>query len=425
MPMTDDGFVFTDADNAVSLNLWAYSSFIGVGCCAIALICIGAVIAHSDSRKHLDRVSFRLVAWALLANMIFGVANGCAGMAPSGMRCTIAVWVVLLTLHLSTFLLFSVALNLQLVLVHGVNGQKMEKWYYICSISLALALTIPPLAAKQYGYDALTDACWYANSDSHERLKWQISTQIFWSVACAFGELVTFITVLVHMLRHQVMHGHVRSRSMSTGTRSRSASVDGQTVPKPPVNVYRGVIMRIALYPFASLVINSITVACDLYASVSDGITTEIAYRVLLLNDFCYGGRSIVYALLAITDPALVRALKSLWRAALSKTDASSNDSSTGAPKTTNMTQTQITVHIELNEIRQLDDGTTIPSSPTLKPMGSDDMPAVTSKDMDSEYDPAMARLEGMRRAQIERAMDMRQEAQERKQERRDFKRQI
>ncbi|KIY72352.1 hypothetical protein CYLTODRAFT_486382 [Cylindrobasidium torrendii FP15055 ss-10] len=170
---------------------------------------------------------------------IFGIANGCAGLTPSGMRCTVTVWIVLLTLQISTFLLFSVALNLQLVLVHGINGQRMEKWYYICSVSLALGLTIPPLAAKQYGYDSLTDACWYSNSNNNQRLIWQISTQIFWSVACAFGELVAFIIVLVHMLRHQASFPppcsclHYTKRIPPGLTRSCTIALDvnGNTLP--------------------------------------------------------------------------------------------------------------------------------------------------------------------------------------------------
>ncbi|KIY65767.1 hypothetical protein CYLTODRAFT_424065 [Cylindrobasidium torrendii FP15055 ss-10] len=430
MPSMDSGYLLTEADNAISLKLWAYSSFVGGGLCALVLLIIGAVLLHPESRKHLDRVSFRVMAWALLANMVFGIANGCAGLTPTGTGCTVEVWVVQLTLQLSTFLLFCVALNLQLVLVHGINGQKMEKYYYICSVSLAMALTIPPLAAKQYGYDELTDACWYASSDRTERLRWQVSTQILWSIICSVGELVTFATVLYHMLRHQVLHGHARSRSISTvGTRSRAGSVDAHNLPKPPANVYRGVIMRIALYPLASLVINSITVACDLYASVSSGVKTRTAFRILLLNDFCYGGRSVVYALLALSDPALVRALTTLWRVAMNKTDATSNDTSTGGPKT-NLSQTQITVHIELNEIRQLDDGTQLPPTQSLKDMANSDMSnASISKDMEAEsgvtFDANATRLENMRRAQIGRAMDMRQEAQERKQERKDFKKQI
>src|ERR1700730_11548764 len=40
----------------------------------------------------------------------------------------------------------------RLVIVHGLNGNKMEKWYLLGSAVLALGLNIPPYALGQYGY---------------------------------------------------------------------------------------------------------------------------------------------------------------------------------------------------------------------------------------------------------------------------------
>ncbi|KAF8918859.1 hypothetical protein CPB85DRAFT_1249199 [Mucidula mucida] len=350
-------------------------------------VILGAMI-HPDARRQLDRVSFRIMTYALVANMIFGIASTASGLQEhGGTSCDVSMWLLMLTLELSTFLLFCIALNLQLVLVHGVDGQAMEKWYYIGSVSAALAVTVPPFAAHQYGYasikgtrlhvdwqfswDPLNSACWYTSSDISTRLRWQVSTQIIWSIGSAVGEIIMFFTVLAYMIRHQVIHGQaVRSRSLSTGTRSRANSASGTAkVPAQHVKTYRGVIMRIALYPLASLIINAITVACDLHATLTTGVSSATAYNMLLLNDFCYGGRPIVYALLAATDPSLVRAVKSLWRSVWGKSDITSGDTSTGGPKTnpSTMSQGQITVHIELNEMRQLDDGTPVPASPAVK----------------------------------------------------------
>jgi hypothetical protein len=39
----------------------------------------------------------------------------------------------------------------RLVIVHGLNGNKMEKWYLLGSAVLALGLNIPPYALGQYG----------------------------------------------------------------------------------------------------------------------------------------------------------------------------------------------------------------------------------------------------------------------------------
>jgi hypothetical protein len=40
----------------------------------------------------------------------------------------------------------------RLVLVHGVNGQKLEKYYLLGTTILSLALNVPTMALHQFGY---------------------------------------------------------------------------------------------------------------------------------------------------------------------------------------------------------------------------------------------------------------------------------
>ncbi|VDB94488.1 unnamed protein product [Peniophora sp. CBMAI 1063] len=75
-------------------------------------------------------------------------------------------------------------------------------------------------------------------------------------------------------------------------------------------HTYANVILRIAIYPFASCVINLTMIGSVIPATSTDGIRNANDYRILLLSDFIYGGRAVVYALLAATDPALVRAVR-------------------------------------------------------------------------------------------------------------------
>lgn len=39
----------------------------------------------------------------------------------------------------------------RLVVAHGINGQRMEKFYLIGSAAMSAILTVPPYAAGQYG----------------------------------------------------------------------------------------------------------------------------------------------------------------------------------------------------------------------------------------------------------------------------------
>ncbi|KIY65743.1 hypothetical protein CYLTODRAFT_53294 [Cylindrobasidium torrendii FP15055 ss-10] len=288
---------FTYEQNKMATEVWLYSSFAGAACCALVLLMIGILFLHSESRAQLDRVSFRLLTCSLLANMAFCIASGSIGLVNEDYwGCGASVMLIVLTLHISTFLLFCIALNLYLVIAHKANGHSVEQWYYICSVCIALMLSLPPFLANQYGWDEIIGGCWYSNRrDMAERIRWQVATQLFWSIACSFGEFVGFVTVFMHMLNHHLAF----SRAVVPNRGDLHYTV-----------TYRGVIIRIALYPFASLILNCITVACDIHGTVtsnSHSAATANTYRVRLLNDFCYGGRGIVYAALSISDPVVAR----------------------------------------------------------------------------------------------------------------------
>lgn len=53
-------------------------------------------------------------------------------------------WLIQLFLGVANWFVLCIALNLQLVLVHSVNGLALEKYYIIIPIVLNLATTLPP-----------------------------------------------------------------------------------------------------------------------------------------------------------------------------------------------------------------------------------------------------------------------------------------
>ncbi|KAJ3739087.1 hypothetical protein DFH05DRAFT_1407764 [Lentinula detonsa] len=284
---------------AITSNLlWAVTSAVGAGLCFLVLLAISAVWWHPTSRPHLDRVSFRIVMIALFANMIFGIASAVGGtMTHGGFLCGFSIFVLQWTLQISSFLLFSIALNLQLVVVNGFNGQNLEKFYIIVSLVFATVLTVPPYAANQYGWDPLEQDCWYKNDNLGQRLAWQISTQMAWTAITALGEIIASTSVMLFMVKH-----HVRTRRvfLSTQSISRSSSNSPQVIH---ANSYKRIILRIALYPLASCFVNLLSIFTALHSTIADGIHNQTDYNILLLSDFLYGGRAIVYALLAASDP--------------------------------------------------------------------------------------------------------------------------
>ncbi|KAF7328327.1 hypothetical protein MVEN_02548100 [Mycena venus] len=309
--MADDGFVFTDNLVNISNQLWAITAMVGAALCSIVLVLIGIVAMDPVSRPHLDRVSFRILVWALLANTVFGIVNAVsAKFTGPTWACGFTIFLLQFTLEMSSFLLFSIALNLQLVVIHQINGQKMEKFYIFGSIIISLCLTVPPYAAKQYGWNPLAQDCWYSSENRKERLAWQIGTQLFWTLLTVAGEFSTALAVIVYIVRHQLRNRKYLMTGTGSSMRLRSSSAVAVNNRVVDATVYRSVIFRIVIYPVVSAVINLTSVACVIHITQEDGVHNWTGYSVLLVSDFVYGGRAVLYALLAVTDPGLVRAVR-------------------------------------------------------------------------------------------------------------------
>ncbi|KAJ7458751.1 hypothetical protein B0H11DRAFT_2242806 [Mycena galericulata] len=343
----DDAFVWTPELVNLSNQLWAITAIVGAALCGAVLIAIGIIALNPVSRPHLDRVSFRILVCALVANTVFGITNAIGGkFTGPTWACGFTIFLLQLTLEMSSFLLFCIALNLQLVVVHQVNGQKMEKFYIFGSIIISLCLTIPP-------WDPLVQDCWYSNDNTKERLAWQIGTQLFWTLLTVAGEVITASTVVIYMVRHQLRRNRLQTPG-GTGsrTRSRSGSVVAVNDRVAHAQVYKGIIFRIVLYPLASALINLTSVACVIHATKDDGVHNWTDYHVLLVSDFVYGGRAVLYALLAATDPALVRA----GRAFIQHSRGMYPTTTSGLHSTLRGTESKNqnhSVHIELSTIHQ------------------------------------------------------------------------
>ncbi|KAJ7775562.1 hypothetical protein B0H16DRAFT_1713144 [Mycena metata] len=102
------------------------------------------------SRRHLNRVSFRLLIYALVANLACSGCIICAVKLGPGAACAGTVFFADACILFAAVMFFSMALNLQLVIMHGVNGQKMEKYYLSAAMIMTLACNIPPYAAGIY-----------------------------------------------------------------------------------------------------------------------------------------------------------------------------------------------------------------------------------------------------------------------------------
>ncbi|KAL0060271.1 hypothetical protein AAF712_012934 [Marasmius tenuissimus] len=232
----------------------------------------------------------------------------------------------------------------RLVVFHGIYGKRSEKFYIIGSAVLTCAVTIPPYAANQYGWDVLEQTCWYTNINKGQRIAWQVGSQVAWTFLTGIGEIICSVVVLAFLLRHNLKFRRVFTPTI-TSTIQGSHITRGTAPRVIQATRYKSIIIRVALYPMASCVVNLLSIATVLHSSFSYGIHDTTDYKVLLLSDFLYGGRAIVYGLLAATDPALIRGVKSFVR--LSRGSFGFDTSSENSTSVGSSDPNGVAVHIE------------------------------------------------------------------------------
>ncbi|KAJ7258213.1 hypothetical protein C8J57DRAFT_1645298 [Mycena rebaudengoi] len=268
---------------------------VGSCLCFMDLLLIGILYARPSTRRYLDRVSFRLMIYALTVYMIHGIALACSSLAATNSpSCEPIVWLVMFTLQIGSWLIFGIALNLQLVLVHRVNGHSMEKFYITGACVIAICVTIPPLVANQYGWDPLNETCWIKTENPATRLHWQLATQSVWTLLAVTGETLAFFVVVFYILWHK------------RTTRGLTAS-DAKLKTINYASQYRFIIIRISLYPIFSVVINTITVLGDIYLSLTGPINSDLDFQMDLLNNLIFGLRPALYC---PSRDALLRAVR-------------------------------------------------------------------------------------------------------------------
>ncbi|KAJ6570881.1 hypothetical protein DFH09DRAFT_1362517 [Mycena vulgaris] len=290
----------------------------GIVITAFLLLGFAYTAWHPTSRRHLNRVSFRLLVCAMISNIIyissFIVTPSLTG--PSA-TCSFVSFTINTSLLFSACMFFCMSLNLQLVLVHGVDGRRMEKYYLIGSGILCAICNVTPLVAGKYGFVPGNDICWATNLNTQVDLRWLIGAQVFWILLMATLELVSFIVLATFMFQTQ-LRARRRLSDASAGSSERPTSTP------PPIVLYRKIIFRIGLYPLCSCLLNFSSCILDLYLA-------QHSHRTLMANelgivDLClFSIRVLLYALLGATDPSFLRALRALREAEPSATPATTS----------------------------------------------------------------------------------------------------
>ncbi|KAJ6544455.1 hypothetical protein B0H19DRAFT_301214 [Mycena capillaripes] len=278
----------------------------GISLTAALLILFGYAALNPASRRHLDRVSFRLLVYALVANLIYGIIYLIGTIsAPPGWTCDLLAFFNKLSMMFSAGMCFCMALNLPLVLAYNVNGQKMEKFYIFGTALVCFVCNILPYVTGNLGLHTVngSEACWYRSTISPKTTRWLVGTQTVWVLLASAGEVCAFLIIVGYLVAYEL-----NTRYFHTDSRLNATSASGESpAPGFTIPMFRNIILRIGLYPLVSCLLNISTSALDLYMSTHS--VTELGW----LSDLViYSARPLIYGLLAATDPSFLRALKAL-----------------------------------------------------------------------------------------------------------------
>ncbi|KAJ6468229.1 hypothetical protein C8R45DRAFT_1017973 [Mycena sanguinolenta] len=283
----------------------------GVALTAVLLGLYGYAAWNPVSRRYLDRVSFRLLTYALVSHLCFGVFFIVGALtAYPGRRCALLAFISNSTLVFSAGMFFAIALNLLLVLAFKRNGRKMEKYYVLAIGVICMVANIAPYASGNLGWDDVNETCWYRSDDPEAMLRWLVGTQTVWVLLASLGEAVSFIMLVGYLL----VYG-LTTRNFSENTQATSSS-DASRRPGITNLRLRNIILRIGIYPLVSCAFNIFTALVDLRFSLTykgkHVAAADQNWRLNLADLAIYSGRPLIYGLLAATDPSFIRAFSAL-----------------------------------------------------------------------------------------------------------------
>ncbi|RUP48207.1 hypothetical protein BC936DRAFT_144836 [Jimgerdemannia flammicorona] len=136
-------------------------------------VMISVVLLRQYRPKKSNRVSFRMTFFVAISDFGFHLCQ----MLNTRMCSPLTVWGYIFCELCSVFFTCTIALNLQIIWIHGildsVRLKKLERYYMIVPILLAVVISMPPLVANVVGLDPVKKQCWYLYLNSLSSVIWE------------------------------------------------------------------------------------------------------------------------------------------------------------------------------------------------------------------------------------------------------------
>ncbi|KAL1916386.1 uncharacterized protein VTP21DRAFT_5577 [Calcarisporiella thermophila] len=174
----------------------------------------------------------------------------------SGWWCGFSVWFITWLTILYLLLNVAIAFNLQwIILLQRPLHRWMERGlYFLGSLLLSLAITLPPYLTGNFGFDRAQGTCWYVDSWTPTSKLWQWFTFL---VPSLFS--ILYCTVVVAFVVLKIWRDN---RELNKHIQASDDILPFQHRTRLAVN---RVLARIVLYPLIPLVTQSLLVASEIY----------------------------------------------------------------------------------------------------------------------------------------------------------------
>ncbi|KAJ7465909.1 hypothetical protein FB451DRAFT_1486089 [Mycena latifolia] len=287
----------------------------------LLLVAFAYLAWNQASRPHLNRVSFRLLVYAIISNIVYGLMLLVNNQNMMGhAACSFVAFLTLTSTLFSASMFCCMALNLQLVLVYNVNGKKMEKYYTIGSLFICVVCGASAWIAGELGWYAASGICWLRDTTPGVQLRWLVGTQLVWRILMSSIDVLSFAAILIFMVRSDVRFfppmfplsrisiSHLRDPDADSAT-SEAYRLDTAS----PLSILLGLTAGFdsGLYPLLSCFMSITTCLLDVY-TIQTRVLTESSFRLCILDVLMHPLRPALYALLAATDPSFLAALRAL-----------------------------------------------------------------------------------------------------------------
>ncbi|RUS16547.1 hypothetical protein BC937DRAFT_91087 [Endogone sp. FLAS-F59071] len=184
-------------------------------------------------------------------------------------------------LQCSVFFTTTIAINLQIVWVHGIlqpiRLKKLEKYYIFVPILLAFGFSIAPLIAGEIGLDPQLNECWYKHQHT--------TVAIIWEWASLFGPIT---------LNYRLFHIHANFGKLYPGEK---LVIQGS----PTITVIRRVVVRVSLYPLVPIV----CLVPNILSTLSMYFTSWDSGFLGTLTGVIQASQGFINALVFLVDPVI------------------------------------------------------------------------------------------------------------------------